>query len=57
MKWNLGIMLIRFGYFIRKYQQKPQKFNIRWKIGVFLLIVGYYFRGNIPQKIWKYNHI
>ncbi len=52
LKWNLGIMLINFGYKVRKHQFQPKKFNLRWTIGVFILKRGYKLRGDVPQKTW-----
>lgn len=55
--WNLGIILIRLGYSIRKYQFEPVKFNFRWNTGVQILRFGYTLRGDIPMKTWKWNHV
>jgi len=58
LRWNLGILVIRFGYFVRKYQWQPTNFvSFRWFIGVFILMIGYALRGGIPMKTWKWNHI
>lgn len=55
--WNLGIMILWFGYRIRKYQYEPKQYNLRWEFGVAILKVGYDLRGQIPMKTWKWNHI
>jgi len=57
LKWNLGIMVIRFGYFIRKYQYQPKFFNFRWMIGVQILKIGYKLRGDTPMGTWKWNYV
>ena len=57
LKWNLGIMMIRFGYFVRKYNWGPSFFSLRWKIGVFIVKYGDKLRGGMPYKTWKWNHI
>jgi len=53
LKWNIGIIIIKIGYSIRKYQKLPNKFNIRWEIGKIILRFGYTLRGEIPQKTWN----
>ena len=50
IKWNIGIMIIRFGYWMRKYV----KFI---PLGRFILKCGYKLRGKIPQKTWHWNHV
>lgn len=57
LRWNLGIMVIRFGYFFRKYNYKPEYFSFRWLVGVEILGVGYKLRGETPKGTWKWNHI
>ena len=57
IKWNLGIIIIRFGYFVRKYQYEPKRYNLRWEFGVNILKVGYDLRGQLPMRTWKYNHV
>ena len=44
LKWNIGIMIIKIGYVIRKY-------------GMGILKYGYQLRGEIPQKKWRWNHV
>lgn len=58
LKWNIGIIVIRFGYLVRKYRSvkhpsSPPKFSIRWKVGKKVLGFGYWLRGEIPQKTWR----
>lgn len=48
IKWNIGIIVIRFGYFVRKYQ---------WETGKSIIRFGYKLRGDIPMKTWKGNHV
>lgn len=57
LKWNIGIMIIGFGYKVRLHQFKPNKFSIRWQIGRRILRFGYDLRGEIPQRTWKGNHV
>lgn len=57
IKWNIGIFVIRIGYLSRLYDFKPLNFSIRWEIGKLILNLGYALRGDIPQKMWKGNHI
>ncbi|HEC36628.1 hypothetical protein LCGC14_1312360 [marine sediment metagenome] len=57
IKWNIGIMIIRIGYLIRKYQKEPLKYSIRWEAGRIILKFGYLLRGEIPMRTWKWNHI
>lgn len=57
LKWNFGIVLIRFGYFVRKHQYEPIKLNLRWVMGVFILKHAYKLRGKIPMKTWEWNHV
>ena len=48
INWNIGILIIRIGYLTRV--NFPS-------IGRFILRSGYKVRGEIPQKLWKGNHI
>ena len=57
VKYNLGILIIRFGYHFRKYQTLPKDHLWRWNIGVFILKYGYKLRGSVPYKLWSGNHI
>ena len=57
LRWNFGILLIGFGYKVRKHNFEPTNFSLRWEIGVLILQAGYYLRGNIPQKTWKFAHV
>lgn len=54
LNWNLGILLIRFGYLIRKYDFQPKSFNFRWFFGREILKIGYSLRGEIPMKNWSW---
>lgn len=56
LKWNIGIALIRFGYFVRKHQYQPKGFNIRWLVGVQILKIAYALRGELPMLTYKWNH-
>ncbi len=47
IKWNLGIMVIWFGYRVRQ----------RHHIGRMIVKWGYTLRGEIPHKTWKWNHV
>ena len=57
LKWNLGIIVIRLGYLIRKYQHEPKFYSLRWAVGVIILKYGYLLRGQTPYLTWKWNHI
>lgn len=57
LKWNLGILLIRFAYFIRKHQHQPKGFNLRWLIGVKTLKAAYLLRGETPMLTYRWNHV
>jgi len=57
MMWNLGIMIIRFGYFVRQHQYQPDSFSLRWLLGVQILRIGYKMRGGTPMGTWKWNHV
>ena len=48
IKWNIGIFIIRIGYRIRRKYLA---------IGKPIVKYGYKFRGDIPMKTWKYNHV
>ena len=60
LRWNIGLAVIRFGYYVRNCPNPGEQnlpTNFRWKIGVFVLWCGYRLRGGIPNKTWKWNHI
>lgn len=59
LKWNLGIMVIWFGYKVRGGQDYKQRIRnkLMWFIGRYILKIGYKLRGGIPQKRWKWNYV
>jgi len=49
-RWNAGVLMIRLGYSVRKYQTPRSGF--RWQIGVVILGIAYWIRGNTPMGLW-----
>ena len=60
LAWNLGIMVIRLGYWVRNCDDpSPNQLpdNFRWWVGVVIVRVGYNLRGDIPRRTWRWNHV
>lgn len=47
IKWNIGLLIIKVGYRVRK------KF---WYIGKNVLWIGFKIRGAVPQKHWSFQN-
>lgn len=52
LRWNLGIMVIHLGYWVRGENEINPPFTKREAIGRVIVQFGYWLRGQTPMKSW-----